>query len=115
MIGFWDLQTGKHSPTMDTYVFGAAFYYGMLVLFTVYMFCFAAPSITKSIPYTIVSYLVMMIDVGLFSKYFHWCLEGRRRKHLRSLLSLLLQLNDSVSMVILFLLMVREKCLLFVY
>ena len=48
---------------MDSYVFGAAFYYAMVVLFTIYMFLFASPSVTKQIPYKIVSYCFMGADV----------------------------------------------------
>ena len=109
--GFGDLRTGEFWRYMDSYVFGAAFYYAMLVLFVVYLLLFAAPSTARSLPFTLASYLLLSVDVWMFWKFFEWGLRHRQRRYLRSLGSLLLQLNDSVSFVLLFALMVREKCL----
>ena len=80
-------------------------------MFVVYLLLFAAPSTAKSLPFTLASYLLLSVDVWMFWKFFEWGLRHRQRRYLRSLGSLLLQLNDSVSFVLLFALMVREKCL----
>ena len=96
---------------MDTYVFGAAFFYAMMVLFTVYMFLFAAPSTYKNCHYPILSYSFMMVNVAMVVLFYKLSMQGRRRKQMRSLLSLLLQLTDDVSMIVLFILIIREKCL----
>ena len=97
---------------MDTYVFGAAFFYVMMILFTVYMFLFAAPSSYKLCSYNILSYLLMIVDVILMVQFYKLSINGKRRKNMRSLLSLLLQLTDSFSLVILLVLMIREKMIL---
>lgn len=94
---------------MDTYVFGAAFFYVMMILFTVYMFLFAAPSSYKVCPYNILSYALMVVDAVLMIQFYKLAIDGKRRKNMRSVLSLLLQLTDSFSLVILLVLMVREK------
>ena len=96
---------------MDTYVFGAAFFYAMLVLFVAYLFLFAAPSVARTLPYTLGSYALLSVDVWMFWTFFQWGLRHRQRRFLRSLGSLLLQLSDSVSLALLFVLMLREKCL----
>ena len=96
---------------MDSYVFGAAFYYAMVVLFTIYMFLFAGPSVTKQIPYKIVSYCFMGADVALMYLYYKLSIHSRRKVEYTSFLSMLVLLNDPVSMLLLFILMVREKML----
>lgn len=94
---------------MDTYVFGASFFYVMMIIFTFYMFLYASPSIYKNCPYNILSYVFMMLDVALMILFYKYSIDGKRRKNMRSLLSLLLQLTDSFSLVILLVLMIREK------
>ena len=37
-MGYINLTARRRVPYMDSYVFGAAFYYGVMVLFTLYMF-----------------------------------------------------------------------------
>lgn len=98
---------------MDSYVFGAAFYYGVMVLFTLYMFLFATPSIARVMPYKVVSYLFLMLDVWLMATLFKFTVT-LRRNDFRSNWSLLVRLNEPLSLLLLLLLMIREKLLLIV-
>lgn len=90
-------------------MFGSSFFYVMMIVFTFYMFLFASPSVYKNCPYNILSYLLMMVDVVLMVLFYKYSIDGKRRKNMRTLLSLLLQLTDSFSLVILLVLMIREK------
>lgn len=109
-MGYFNFKEKRRVPYMDKYVFGAAFYYGVMVLFTLYMFFFATPSIAKVTPYKVVSYVFMMLDVWLMVALFKFI--TRSRKDFQSDWSLLVSLNEPLSLFLLLLLMCREKLLL---
>ena len=112
-MGYINLTAQRRVPYMDSYVFGAAFYYGVMVLFTLYMFLFATPSIARVMPYKVVSYLFLMLDVWLMATLFKFTVT-LRRNDFRSNWSLLVRLNEPLSLLLLLLLMIREKLLLIV-
>ena len=50
---------------MDPFVFGTTYFYVLMVILTVYLYLFAAPSSAKLIEYPIVSYALQMVDVSM--------------------------------------------------
>ena len=70
-MGYINLTARRRVPYMDSYVFGAAFYYGVMVLFTLYMFLFATPSIARVMPYKVVSYLIIREKLLLIVSFKH--------------------------------------------
>ena len=96
---------------MDPFVFGTSFFYVLMVLLTVYLFLFAAPSSAKCVPFPIVSFGLQMVDVSMVLLLGKLLIKGATRSKIHSLLYLLNRLSDPVTWLILFLLVLREKLL----
>lgn len=96
---------------MDPFVFGTSYFYVLMVLLTVYLFLFAAPSSAKLLEYPIVSYALQMVDVSMVLFLVKLLIKGASRSRIHSLLYLLNRLSDPVTWVILLVLVIREKML----
>lgn len=111
-ISIWryrNYHSGDQFRYMDPYVFGTAYYYGLMVLFTLYLFLFASPSISKTISYPLISYIVIMIDVSMVFLFYKLVIKGAQKKSIRSLPYLLNRLSDPISLFLLLGLIIREK------
>ena len=83
-----------------------------MVILTVYLYLFAAPSSAKLIEYPIVSYALQMVDVSMVLFLVKLLIKGAMRSRINSLLYLLNRLSDPVMSVLLLVLVIREKMLL---
>lgn len=83
-----------------------------MVILTVYLYLFAAPSSAKLIEYPIVSYALQMVDVSMVLFLVKLLIKGTMRSRIHSLLYLLNRLSDPVMSVLLLVLVIREKMLL---
>lgn len=97
---------------MDPFVFGSTYFYVLMVILTVYLYLFAAPSSAKLIEYPIVSYALQMVDVSMVLFLVKLLIKGTMRSRIHSLLYLLNRLSDPVMSVLLLVLVIREKMLL---
>ena len=116
-ISIWryrNYHTGERFQYMDPYVFGTAYYYSLMVLLTLYLFLFASPSISKTISYPFASYLLVMLDVSMVFLFYKLIIKGAQKKSIRSLPYLLNRLNDPISLLIIVVLIVREKLISYV-
>lgn len=96
---------------MDPFVFGTTYFYVLMVILTVYLYLFAAPSSAKLIEYPIVSYALQMVDVSIVLFLVKLLIKGAMRSRIHSLLYLLNRLSDPVMSVLLLVLVIREKML----
>ena len=96
---------------MDPYVFGAAYYYVLMILLTIYLFLFAAPSTAKLVGYPILSYGLVMVDVLMVCFVYRLIVKGSKANRIRSLVYMLNGLTDPITLFIILFLMIREKCL----
>ena len=85
-----------------------------MVLLTLYLFLFASPSISKTISYPFASYLLVMLDVSMVFLFYKLIIKGAQKKSIRSLPYLLNRLNDPISLLIIVVLIVREKLISYV-
>lgn len=96
---------------MDPYVFGTTYYYVLMILLTIYLFLFSAPSIAKSTPYPIISYGLVLLDVSILCFVYRLIVKGAQATKIRSLIYMLNGLTDPITRTVILLLMIREKCL----
>lgn len=99
-------------PYMDPFVFGTSYFYVLMVILTVYLFLFAAPSSAKLTEFPILSYGLQMVDVSMVLFLVKLLIKGATRSRIHSLVYLLNRLNDPVTPIILLVLVLREKMLL---